>query len=159
MFLAWHLLSSVNAVNPTSAEDLGNKIFESIKQGDFETIKALIVSSEDIIQTINHSNLNEEKKESLKVSLIEKLETDSEKTLIQIENGFKKTREVFESKKCKNGVEINKIKSQVNPVLGLEIGELEIEFICKKNIETINVEVIKTESGWFILEKLRLVVT
>lgn len=157
LFLVWNLLSSVHMVIPTSAEDLGNKIFEAIKQDNFEMIKGLIVTTDDIIQTINHSDMDEEKKESFKIGLVGKIETDSEKTLQQIEDGFKDIREVFVSKKCKKGVAMGKITSRTSPIKGFQIGDLEIEFICKEDVETINVEIIKTKSGWFILEKLRLV--
>ena len=103
--------------------------------------------------------MDEERKIKVKKSLIEKINSDSDITISTIEKGFKEIREAFESKKCKKRIEIHKITPKTSVVNGLpfEIGDLRIEFKCGNTIEAINVEVIKTESGWYILEKLRLI--
>jgi hypothetical protein len=153
------ILSFTKSSSSTGTDDLGNKIVNAIEQNDFESIKKMMVSTADIESTLDHFEMDEARKANVKKSLIEKIIGDLELTLTAIEKGFKDIREVFESKKCKKGVVIHKItpKTSVVNELPFEIGDLRIEFKCGKTIDAMNVEIIKTESGWYILEKLRLI--
>lgn len=153
------ILSFTKSNSSTSADDLGNKIFKAIEQNDFESIKNMMVSTADVVSTLDHFEMEEERKVKVKKSLTEKITGDWELTMTTIEKGFKEIREVFESKKCKKGIIIHKITPKTSVVNGLpfEIGDLRIEFKCGKNIDAMNVEIIKTETGWYILEKLRMI--
>ena len=153
------ILSFTKSSSSTEADDLGNKIFNAIEQNDFESIKKMMVSTADVESTLDHFEMDEGRKANVKKSLTEKIAGDWELTMTTVEKGFKEIREVFESKKCKKGIVIHKITPKTSIVNGLpfEIGDLRIEFKCGKTIDAMNVEIIKTESGWYILEKLRLI--
>lgn len=157
--LSFIILSFTKSSSSTGTDDLGNKIFNAIEQNDFESIKKMMVSTADVENTLDHFQMDEARKANVKKSLIEKITGDWELTITTIEKGFKDIREVFESKKCKKGIVIHKITPKTSVVNGLpfEIGDLRIEFKCGKTIHAMNVEIIKTESGWYILEKLRLI--
>lgn len=153
------ILSFTKSISSTGTDDLGNKIFKAIEQNDFESIKKVMVSTVDVESTLDHFEMDEARKANVKKSLTEKITGDWELTMTTIEKGFKEIREVFESKKCKKGIVIHKITPKTSVVNGLpfEIGDLMIEFKCGKTIDAMNVEIIKTESGWYILEKLRMI--
>ena len=144
---------------PTTLDQLGNEIFDAINNNDLEKVKSLIVSIEEIETTVNNSDMPEDKKSTFKSQFSMKIKSDMDKTITKIEEGFLKIKENIDSKKCTNGVSIGEITPKTNKLrnLPIELGELEIQYSCKDDIERINVEVIKTESGWRILEKLRLV--
>ena len=157
--LCFIILSFAKSSSSTGTDDLGNKIFNAIEENDFEAIKKMMVSTEDVESTLDHFEMDESRKTNVKKSLTEKITGDWELTMTTIEKGFKEIREVFESKKCKKGIVIHKITPKTSVINGLpfEIGDLRIEFKCGKTIDAMNVEIIKTESGWYILEKLRLI--
>ena len=153
------ILSFTKSSHSTGTNDLGNKIFNAIEQNDFESIKKMMVSTADVVSTLDHFEMDEARKANVKKSLTEKITGDWELTMTTIEKGFKDIRAVFASKKCKKDIIISKIipKTSVVSELPFEIGDLRIEFKCGKTIDAMNVEIIKTESGWYILEKLRLI--
>jgi len=140
-------------------DEFGLKVFQAIEQNDFELIKKMMVSKEDVESTLDHFEMDEARKSNVKKSLTAKITEDWELTMSTIEKGFYEIREVFESKKCKKDIIIHRIKRNTSVVHGLpfEIGELKIEFKCGKTVNAFNVEIIKTETGWYILEKLRLI--
>lgn len=157
--LSLTILSFTTISSSTETDELGKKIFHAIEQNDFESIKKMMVSTTDVESTLDNIEMDEDRKINVKKSLIEKINVDRDLTISTIEKGFKEIREVFESKRCKKGIEIHKVTPKTSVVNGLpfEIGDLRIEFKCGKTIEAMNVKVIKTESGWYILEKLRLI--
>jgi hypothetical protein len=139
-------------------EELGAQIYKAIEANDLEAIKGLIVTTEDIIATLDHFDMDTNRREKVKRSLVEKVEQDMPLTIATIEKGFKNIQAVFSSKKCKKGHSMGNISQNINVVNGLpfEIGALEIEIVCGKHLEKMTVEIIHTETGWYILEKLRL---
>ena len=144
---------------PKTLDDLGKEIFEAINNKDLKMVKSFIVTAEEIESTIDNSDMAEDKKTVFKSQFADKITTDMDKTVLQIEKGFNEIRKNIKSKKCKGGVTIGQITPKTNKLrnLPIELGDLEILYSCKDDIEKINVEVIKTDAGWRILEKLRLV--
>lgn len=156
--ISWVLLSSVSSVSSDSTEKLGNTIFKTIQDNDFNALKELIFTTDDVLQTIEEYDMPEDRKQKLIEGFVGKMESDLKTTIDQIEIGFKAIRKKIESKKCKKEIQLTKCSPNTSGIEGLpfEIGHLEIEFTCMNETETIDVEIIKTNTGWYILEKLRL---
>jgi hypothetical protein len=142
----------------STPEELAGRIFTAIESNDFGAIRKLMVDPADVALTLDHFDMDANRREKVKKSLVEKIQTDMELTLSTIEGGFNDIQAIFSSKKCKKGHSMGNISQNINVVNGLpfEIGDLEIEIVCGKHLEKMTVEVIHTESGWYILEKLRL---
>ena len=142
----------------TTPEELAGRIFSAIESNDFGAIRQLMVDTDDVAATLDHFEMDANRREKMKKSLVEKIQTDMELTLSTIETGFNDIRSVFSSKKCKKGIVMGTVNRNTSVVNGLpfEIGDLDIEIVCGKHQEKMTVEIIQTESGWYILEKLRL---
>jgi hypothetical protein len=141
----------------TTPEELAGRIFSAIESNDFGAIRQLMVDTDDVAATLDHFEMDANRREKVKKSLVEKIQTDMELTLSTIETGFNDIRSVFSSKKCKKGIVMGTVNRNTSVVNGLpfEIGDLDIEIVCGKHQEKMTVEIIHTESGWYILEKLR----
>ena len=139
-------------------EELAKRIFSAIEVNDFGVIQHLLVDPADVALTLDHFEMDANRREKVKKSLVGKIQTDMELTLSTIETGFNDIRSVFSSKKCKKGIVMGTVNRNTSVVNGLpfEIGDLDIEIVCGKHQEKMTVEIIQTESGWYILEKLRL---
>ena len=139
-------------------EELAKRIFSAIEANDFGAIQRLMVDPADVAFTLDHFDMDANRREKVKRSLVEKVEQDMPLTVATIERGFNDIQAVFSSKKCKKGPGMGTVTRNSSPVNGLpfEIGDLDIEIVCGKHLEKMTVEVIHTESGWYILEKLRL---
>ncbi len=142
----------------STPEELAGRIFSAIESNDFGAIRQLMVDTDDVAATLDHFEMDANRREKMKKSLVEKIQTDMELTLSTIETGFNDIRSVFSSKKCKKGIVMGTVNRNTSVVNGLpfEIGDLDIEIVCGKHQEKMTVEIIQTESGWYILEKLRL---
>ena len=142
----------------STPEELAGRIFSAIESNDFGAIRQLMVDTDDVAATLDHFEMDANRREKMKKSLVEKIQTDMELTLSTIETGFNDIRSVFSSKKCKKGIVMGTVNRNTSVVNGLpfEIGDLDIEIVCGKHQEKMTVEIIHTESGWYILEKLRL---
>ena len=144
----------------STPEELAGRIFTAIESNDFGAIRKLMVDPADVALTLDHVDMDANRREKVKKSLVEKIQMDMELTLSTIETGFNDIRSVFSSKKWKQGiVEMDFVSSLTEEEIGLpfEIGDLDIEIVCGKHHERMTVEIIHTESGWYILEKLRLI--
>jgi hypothetical protein len=139
-------------------EELAKRIFSAIEANDFGAIQQLMVDPADVAFTLDHFDMDANRREKVKRSLVEKVEQDMPLTVATIERGFNDIQAVFSSKKCKKGIGMGTVTRNSSPVNGLpfEIGDLDIEIVCGKHLEKMTVEIIHTESGWYILEKLRL---
>lgn len=139
-------------------EELARRIFSAIEANDFGVIQQLMVDPADVAFTLDHFDMDANRREKVKRSLVEKVEQDMPLTVATIERGFNDIQAVFSSKKCKKGIVMGTVTRNSSPVNGLpfEIGDLDIEIVCGKHYEKMTVEIIHTESGWYILEKLRL---
>ena len=157
------LFSLLMLVSSGSAtpEELAGRIFTAIESNDFGAIRKLMVDPADVALTLDHFDMDANRREKVKKSLVEKIQTDMELTLSTIEGGFNDIKTVFSSKKCKKGIVMGTVTRNSSPVNGLpfEIGDLDIEIVCGKHHERMTVEIIHTESGWYVLEKLRLIHT
>jgi hypothetical protein len=142
----------------STPEELAGRIFSAIQSNDFGAIRNLMVDTDDVAATLDHFDMDANRREKMKKSLVGKIQTDMESTLSTIEGGFNDIQTVFSSKKCKKGVVMGTVNRNSSPVNGLpfEIGDLDIEIVCGKHVEKMTVEIIHTETGWYILEKLRL---
>jgi hypothetical protein len=165
-FLGSSLLTLLMLVSSGSKtpEELAKRIFSAIEANDFGAIQQLMVDPADIALTLDHFEMDANRREKVKRSLVEKMEQDMPLTVSTIEKGFKDVQAVLSSKKCKKCiVDMGLVNSITSQEIGLpfEIGDLDIEILCYKQVEKISVEkmtveIIHTESGWYILEKLRL---
>jgi hypothetical protein len=72
-------------------DEFGTQIFNACKNNDFETIESLIVSTEEILKTIDASGTVDSLKQMLKLSLIEKIESDQKNTLQESREGLSKS--------------------------------------------------------------------
>ena len=142
----------------STPEELAGRILTAIESNDFGAIRKLMVDPADVALTLDHFDMDANRRERVKKSLVEKIQMDMELTLSTIEDGFNNIQTVFSSKKCKKGVFMGSITRNSSPVNGLpfEIGDLDIEMVCGKHHEKMTVEIIHTETGWYVLEKLRL---
>lgn len=143
----------------STPEELAGRIFTAIESNDFGAIRKLMVDPADVALTLDHFDMDANRREKVKKSLVEKIQTDMELTLSTIQEGFNDIHAVFSAKKCKKGVAMGTVTRNSSPVNGLpfEIGDLDIDIFCGKHHEKMTVEIIHTESGWYILEKLRLI--
>ena len=143
---------------PTDIITLGQNIFNAIKSENKEQLLDLIVTNEEMIETIDDSNLSDSIKASFKSEFITMLNEKSDKTTAQIIKGYTTIRNDIDNKKCGNSITLGRLTENTSHLknLPIELGHLEIEYLCKKKSSIIDVEIINTTRGWRILEKLRL---
>ncbi len=143
----------------TTIEELGELVFEAIVKNDFEEIKVLMVKIEELENTVDNSELSEDLKTEFKKEMIEKFNSDKDKTINNMESEFENIQENIQSKSCGSNVNLGEIKCSIRYLnnVPFEIGSLEVSYDCEGDIETVNVKVIKTDDGWRLIEKLRLV--
>ncbi|MFZ9846792.1 MAG: hypothetical protein ACO3EE_01420 [Flavobacteriales bacterium] len=83
---------------------------------------------------------------------------DSGETIKKIIYKFDEITKKLTDKNCLPNFTITKITPEKQTLKSnIELGKLDIEITCGINQETITVKIIKTKSGWKILEKLKLI--
>jgi hypothetical protein len=142
-----------------TSDELENEIFEAIKANNFKKIKELIVTEDEVLSTIEASQIPASDKKEFKTQFINHFKAERKQTVERIKDGFKEINEQIDSEGCRTKIVIGKVSYNTNKMRNMpfELGHLEIEYSCDDVKETIDVEVIKTTDGWRILEKLRLV--
>lgn len=140
-------------------EELGELVFEAIINDDFDEIKSLMVTLEELEKTVENSDLPESQKVKFKSEMTEKFNTDKDKTLSKMESGFEGIQESLNAKSCGSNVNLGEIKCSIRILhkVPFKLGNLELRYECEGELETVNVEIIKTDDGWRVLEKIRLV--
>lgn len=138
-----------------TAEELGQAIVSCLAANDKAKLMELFITENDLVESIDRSNMEEAKKTHFKKGLIAKLQTDRDKTVATIQKGFDDIVKAVNKKP----ITVTSLKVDVNALKDLpdmEIGDMEVNLTAKRKKITFSVEIMHTVNGWKILEKLRL---
>ena len=153
------LFSFSKKASNNSPEELAKYIFETIKNNKEDKFLDLLIKNEEFSKTIDASNMDKETAKEFKNQFINKLNKDREKIVNTLKKGFEKVQSDINIKSCKTTIQLGEIIHQVDTLINipLEIGKLNIQYICSKDTQEVSVRVINTIKGWRVIEKLRLV--
>lgn len=152
---------TLSGFRTTDGPKLGKQIYEAINANDLEKVQSFIVTIRELEATVENSEMGEDEKADFIADFSSRLKSGKysrDKKLYQVEKAFYEIRTNIENKQCKDGVILGEITSKTLKLRNhIEIGYLTINYSCKADSEAIKVTVIKTDFGWRIFERLRLV--